>query len=335
MSSSLFEAVSSPKPSIERVRMVLAAPLLLLLLSSFITWFWRALGLPGTTAGVSPLAALIIVAVLLGGVYATHRRLPLSLFTWFPSALASMVLLGGILALEGTPDAASLTSRVLFPVVFVFAMIISVIISKSGTHYGVAFAAIVFLAQVGHRFPIFAFDAAEPIDGANMLTSIAALRSILEIAALLMLVNRLILKPNNSQAGTAALMVILVLLHGPLTGWEGPLLSGENLTWGTYFSFTFSWVLVAGFSMGAITLFSRLRRSWVVESEKIEESRMNEIQRPEDKFVGHQGEVITETSGSNIEAENTASPGKPQAKIRERSSTDQTKRAGKFRRHRW
>lgn len=330
----MFDATSSPKPSIERVRMVLAAPLLLLLLSSFITWFWRVLDLPGTTAGVSPLAALIIVAVLLGGVYATHRRLPLSLFTWFPSALASMVLLGGILALEGTPDAASLTSRVLFPVVFVFAMIISIIISKSGTHYGVAFAAIVFLAQVGHRFPIFAFDAAEPINGAHILTFVAALRSILEIAALLILVNRLILKPDSSQAITAGLMVFLVLLHGPLTGWEGPLLSGENLTWETYFSFTFSWLLVAGFSMGAITLFSRLRRSWIVESERIEETRMNQTQQLENKPLDNQLGNTAQINGPNIDAENIDSPDKLQPKARERNSTEQTKRSSKFRRHR-
>jgi hypothetical protein len=142
---------SPPGPvPVDRVRPTLAAPLLLLLASSFVTWAWRALGLPGTTGGVSPLAAVLILVVVFGGIYATQRRLPVSLFTWFPSGLAGVALLGGILAVEGDSDTAVYTARAVFPIVFLFAIVVSIAISKAGAYYGIAFAAIMFMAQVSH-----------------------------------------------------------------------------------------------------------------------------------------------------------------------------------------
>ncbi|MDA1215721.1 MAG: hypothetical protein O2812_02470, partial [Chloroflexi bacterium] len=261
-----FETSSPGPASLDRVHLTLAAPLLVLLASTFVTWVWRALGLPGTTGGVSPPAALMILAVVFGGIYATQRRLPISLFTWFPAGLAGIVLLGQILATEVDTDTSLYTGLAIFPIVFVFVLVVSMAISKSGAQYGVAFAAIMLIAQQAHTFTLFAFDSSGPVTAATLLTFVAAALAVLEIGLLLVLVNRLLLDSTSSINRTSIALVVLVLLHGPLTGWEQPLRSDGDLTFRAYLGWASTWILLAGFAMSAVTIFSRLRRSWFLES---------------------------------------------------------------------
>jgi hypothetical protein len=268
-----FETSSPGPASLDRVQLTLAAPLLVLLASSFVTWIWRALGLPGTTGGVSPLAALLILAVVFGGIYATQRRLPISLFTWFPAGLAGIVLLGEMLATKVDTGTSLYTGFAIFPIVFVFVLMVCIAISKSGAQYGVAFAAIMLMAQQAPNFALFAFDSGGPVTAATLLTFVAAALAVLEIGLLLVLINRLLLDSTSSINRTSIALVALVLLHGPLTGWEQLLRSDGELTFRAYLGWASTWILLAGFAMSAVTIFSRLRRSWFLESTRTAEAR--------------------------------------------------------------
>ena len=328
---------SPPGPvSVDRVQLTLAAPLLLLLASSFVTWAWRALGLPGVAGGVSPLAALSILIVVFGGIYATQRRLPVNLFTWFPSGLAGVALLGGILAVEGDSDTAVYTARAIFPIVFLFAVVVSIAISKAGAYYGVAFAAIMFMAQVGHRFPLFAVESSGPVTAATLLTFVAAARAVVEIGVLLVLINRLFLDSARSTTWTSVVLIILVLAHGPLTAWEQPLLSGEGLNFDNYLANTLGWLLLAGFSMSAVTVFSRLRRSWVVESERAAEERAArplEMEEPVDESISAEISPPGEDASEAIDRVPGAVPEPSEPHQAERPSTPR-RRPQTFRRRR-
>jgi hypothetical protein len=256
------------------VQLTLAAPLLILLASAFVTWAWRGLGLPGTTGGVSPPAALMILVVVFGGIYATQRRLPISLFTWFPAGLAGVVLLGEMLATKVDTSTSAYTGFAIFPIVFAFALVVSIAISKSGAQYGVAFAAIMLMAQKAPTFTLLALDSGGPVTAGTLLTFVAAALAVLEIGLLLVLVNRLLLDSTISINRTSIALVALVLLHGPLTGWEQPLRSDGALTFRAYLGWAATWILLVGFAMSAVTTFSRLRRSWFLESTRAAEARI-------------------------------------------------------------
>lgn len=331
-------ATSPPGPvSMDRVQLTLAAPLALLLASSLVTWAWRALGLPGTTGGISPLAAILILMVVFGGVYATQRRLPLSLFTWFPSGLAGVALLGGILAVEGDTDTAVYTARAIFPIVFVFAIVVSIAISKAGAYYGIAFAAIVFMAQVGHRFPLFAFESSGPVTAATLLTFVAAARAVLEMGVLAVLIYRLFLDSTASTTWTSVMLIVLVLVHGPLTAWEQPLLSGDGLTLDNYLANTLGWLLLTGFSMSLVTVFSRLRRSWFVESARMAEERAarspEEVEAPIVEVTTAEISTPEEAAPEVVESAPETLPEPPQSSRRERPPTS-GRRPETFRRRR-
>ena len=84
--------------------LVMALPYLLLVAAFLISWPWRALELPGLIGNLAPLAVVLLVLVVLGGIYATWRRLPQGLFTWLPVGLGAISWLAtGVVARNADP----------------------------------------------------------------------------------------------------------------------------------------------------------------------------------------------------------------------------------------
>jgi hypothetical protein len=175
------------------------------------------------------------------------------------------------------------------------------------------------------------------VTAATLLTFVAALRAVLEIGVLLVLINRLFLDSARSTTWTSLALIALVLAHGPLTAWEQPLLSGEGLNFGTYLANTLGWLLLAGFSMSAVTVFSRLRRSWFVESARMAEERAAqppEVQEREDEATT--AEIPTSPADAPETGEVATEPlAQPlPRRRRERPNTPPARRPETFRRRR-
>ena len=230
-----------PEPTRSEVGLVLGLPYFLLVASSVISWPWRVLGLPNFVGELSPMDLVLLGLVILGGVYATRKRLPQRLFTWPAASLAAAAILADK-SLATTTEAASAAAEaateavavaldlaILAFVIGVLVIVFSISLSKHGARYGVAFTCL-FLMAFAARFPVFALDAEGPVSGAFFLTAFAAVRAALEIGVLLWLAQRLVLAPGTTGLRPVWLMVALLVVHGPLTAWELPLLRGDPLT---------------------------------------------------------------------------------------------------------
>jgi hypothetical protein len=249
----------SPVVTRERLAVTLAAPFVLLLASSLLSWPWRSLGLPGTVGTSTPPSIILLVFTVVGATIALRRGLPLGMITWLPAGQGAILLLTtGFVADTATPAAivAIITANI---VVYLMALGLAIAISTHGTALGVTYITLFVLTQTA-RFPLFGADSSVDIDAAGLLTLASAMRATAEIAMVVWLTRRLVEGPDDEAPRGAALLVALAVFHGIIASWEDPVLRGDFGLVQTFENATLWFVLVALQISIAFALI-RLRRS--------------------------------------------------------------------------
>jgi hypothetical protein len=243
---------------------MLGAPFALLLGASLVSWPWRSLGLPGSIGTLTPPAVLLLIAVVIGGAYGVRRGLPVGLITWLPAGQGAVFLLTTGFAGESAGSitlAIALTGA--YVVVFIMALIVSVMVSGAGTGWGIAFMSFFALTQAT-RFPVFGAEADTAIDNAGLLTLAALARAVVEVGILTWLARRLVEAAEDQSTGVVFSILALTFAHGILAGWEEPMIRGA-LTLTNYGAQAGWWFAATGLQLAAAFVFIRIRRSWFQE----------------------------------------------------------------------
>jgi hypothetical protein len=243
---------------------MLGAPFALLLGASLVSWPWRSLGLPGIVGTLTPPAVVLLAVVALGGVYAVRRGLPVGLMTWLPAGQGAIFLLTtGFLG----ESAGNLTSAIVvvsaYILLFIMALVVSVMVSSAGFGWGIAFMSFFVLTQVT-RFPVFGAVEGRTIENAELLTLAAASVAVVEVLVIAWLARRLVEAADDQTTGVVFSLVAVTFAHGILTGWEEPIVSG-TLTLVNYASLAGVWLAATSLQLAVAFVFIRIRRSWFQE----------------------------------------------------------------------
>jgi hypothetical protein len=247
-----------------RLQLMLGAPFALLLGASIVSWPWRSLGLPGTVGTLTPPAVVLLIIVAIGGVYSVRRGLPVGLMTWLPAGQGAIFLLttGFLGESEGNFTSAILVVGA-YILMFIMALVVSVMVSGAGFGWGVAFMSFFVLTQVT-RFPVYGVIDGTTIQNAELLTLAAAALAAAEIAVIAWLARRLVEAADDQTTGVVFSLLGVTFAHGLLTGWEEPLVSG-TLSFVNYASLAGVWLAATGLQLAATFVFIRIRRSWFME----------------------------------------------------------------------
>ena len=247
-----------------RLQFMLGAPFALLLGASLVSWPWRSLGLPGTVGTLTPPAVVLLIAVVLGGVYAVRRGLPVGLMTWLPAGQGAVFLLttGFLGESEGSLTRAIVVVSA-YILMFIMALIVSVMVSGAGFGWGIAFMSFFVLTQVT-RFPVFGAVDGTSIDNPELLTLAAFAIAAVEVGIIAWLARRLVEAADDQTTGVVFMLLVVTLSHGIATGWEEPIVSG-TLTLVNYASLAGVWLAATGLQLAAAFVFIRIRRSWFQE----------------------------------------------------------------------
>lgn len=244
-----------------RQELTLAAPFLLLLIASYISWPWRALEWPGTIGNLSPPSVVLMMATVYGAVLTMRGRLPLRLITWPPAGLGAVFFLTVGFGLGNLGSATIPAAPIGYVVIFGFVLLISIALAQHSTAYAVAFVCM-FLMTQAVQIPIFEASEAVTTSWASALTATSAARAAVEVGVLIWLVRRLVLGPESSQNRWAIALVGLVLVHGLLAGWELPVRLRSEISVPAYGAEVTSWMFFVGLQLGVVTVVARLRRGW-------------------------------------------------------------------------
>lgn len=243
----------------ERLAFTLALPFVILLAASFVSWPWRALGVPGVFGTLAPPTIVLLALVIAASMYALRSNLPVAMLTWLPAGQGAILMLTtGFLG--GTPDA-SLGIAVIIAYGFVYLLVlgIAVVVAGDSAKLAIAFVAFFVLTQAT-RFPIFEADVATPIAGASFFTLLAGARAVAEITALVWLARRLVETPDEEAWKPALAIAALAFAHGLIASWEGPLLRGE-LSLAAVAEQTLRWVWLVTIQLGPAAVLIRFRRA--------------------------------------------------------------------------
>jgi hypothetical protein len=270
----------------------LAAPFLLLLGAAFVSWPWRALNLPGVIGDLAPPSIIMLMAVVVAGAFSMSRRLPMGLITWPPAGLGALFFLVGGFATGDLGSEGELLVILAYIAVLGFAIVISIALSAHGMSYSVILLILFLMAVFIVRFPIFETEAPELAVPATLLTALSALRAVVEIAVLLWLVERLVLRIDTSPAHIAGAMAALLLAHGPLAAWQEPLRAGESLTLGNYFPEALQWVQLAMMHLGVVMIIVRLRLGFN-RIAAVEEARPTALEPDPREGAGPEAEAMS------------------------------------------
>ena len=278
-----------------RLQLMLGAPFALLLAASLVSWPWRPLGLPGSVGTLTPPSIVLLIAVALGGVYAVRRGLPVGLMTWLPAGQGAVFLLttGFLGGSEGSVTRAIVVVGV-YVLVFIMALVVSVMVSSAGFAWGIAFMSFFVLTQVT-RFPVFGEEASTPVDNGQLLTLAAFTIAVVEIGVITWLARRLVEAEDQNTTGVVFTLVAFTFAHGIATGWEEPIIRGV-LDLPSYASLAGVWFAATGLQLAAAFIFIRIRRSWFQEPAWAEPE-------PESKATG--------TATKGVEATIIDVPGEP------------------------
>lgn len=246
-----------------RLLLTLAMPFVLLVGASLVSWPWRSLDLPAVGT-LTPLGGLLLAGVVAMGVYSVRKGLPIGLITWLPAAQGAIVLLTtGFLAQSEGGTEVAIAASAAYIVLYIMALIVSVLISTAGISWGMAFMSFFLLTQAT-RFPVFAAETERVIAGAELLTLAAAARAVIEVAILAWLVRRLVEAPEDGRRSTILAIVGLVFAHGVLAGWEDPVLRG-TLDAVQYAAGAGWWLALSAGQLAIAYVLIRIRRSWFEE----------------------------------------------------------------------
>jgi hypothetical protein len=144
-------------------------------------------------------------------------------------------------------------------VVFIMALIVSVMVSGAGPGWGIAFMSFFVLTQAT-RFPVFGAET----DNAGLLTLAALARAVVEVGILTWLARRLVEAAEDQSTGVVFSILALTFAHGILAGWEEPMIRGA-LTITNYGAQAGWWFALTGLQLAAAFVFIRIRRSWFQE----------------------------------------------------------------------
>jgi hypothetical protein len=286
-----------------RKSLILAAPFLLMLGASLLSWFWRALELPGVVGNLAPPSLLLMALVIYGGVRAMGMRLPMGLITWPPAALGAVFFLTVGFAASSLDPAAAPSVLFGYLAIFAFVWLISLALADQGVPYAIAFTCMFLLTQVV-QIPVLEVEPPVPLERASLFSAAAAGRALLEVGIMVWLTRRLVLGPEGSQTATALALVLLALAHGPLWAWELPLRQGEPLTASAYGRGVTAWVVFTSLQLGVVLVTSRLRRGW---SQSAKEDQLEAAPAAESASVP---DVLTQEAGRE--------PRRPTPRIRRR-----------------
>ena len=199
-----------------------------------------------------------MVGVGLAGIFALRRRLPMGLITWPPGAIGAVALVTtGLVATEFDP-ATGAAALVIYGVLYLLVLLVAISLLDHGLPIAIGYTVFFVLTQAT-RFPVF--EAEETIANASLFTAAAALRSVIEIAALAWLARRLVTAPPGEASGSAWGLVFLAAAHGLLASWEGPLLVGD-LSPVTAAAQMARWLGLVLMQLGLVFSLSRLRRAF-------------------------------------------------------------------------
>ncbi|MDA0797088.1 MAG: hypothetical protein O2826_02105 [Chloroflexi bacterium] len=247
-----------------RLQLMLGAPFALLLAASLVSWPWRSLGLPGIVGTLTPPAVVLLVVVALGGAYAVRRGLPVGLMTWLPAGQGAIFLLttGFLGESEGNLTRAIVVVGA-YILMFIMALVVSVMVSSAGFGWGVAFMSFFVLTQVT-RFPVFGAVDGTGIDNPELLTFAAFVIAAVEVVVIAWLARRLVEAADDQTTGVVFSLLLVTFAHGILTGWEEPIVSG-TLTFVNYASLAGVWLAATGLQLAVAFVFIRIRHSWFQE----------------------------------------------------------------------
>ena len=247
-----------------RLQLLLGGPFALLLGASFVSWPWRSLGLPGTVGTLTPPAIALLIIVALGGVYAVRQGLPVRFMTWLPAGQGAVFLLitGFLGESEGSVTRAILVVGA-YMVMFIMALVVSVMVSGAGFAWGIAFMSFFVLTQVT-RFPVFGAEAEATIENTELMTLAAFAVAVVEVGVISWLARRLIEAADDQASGVVFTLVAFAFAHGVLTAWEEPMIRG-GLTVTSYASLAGVWFAATGLQLAVTFVFIRIRRSWFQE----------------------------------------------------------------------
>ena len=257
------EATSPPGPERLLVRRewllaALALPFAGLFAASIVSWPWRVLGLPGVSGGLTPPGIVLMIGVAAAGIFAMRQRLPMSLLTWPPGAIGAVVLVAtGLVATEFDPST-GFAALAIYGAMYLLVLLVAVSLLDHGLPVAIGYTAFFVLTQAT-RFPVFEME--EAIANASLFTAAAALRSVVEVAAVAWFARRLVTAPVGEANGSAWALVLLAGAHGILASWEGPLLVGD-LSLVTASAQAVRWLGLVLMQLGLVFSLSRLRRAF-------------------------------------------------------------------------
>ena len=123
-----------------KLLMTLGFPYGLLVLSSLVSWPWRAVGIPGTLGRLTPPGILLLALAVGASTYALRRRLPLAMITWLPAGQGAIVLLAtGFFAGGAQDELVGLAFIVAYGVIFLIVLAITTAIASHGGSISIAF----------------------------------------------------------------------------------------------------------------------------------------------------------------------------------------------------
>jgi hypothetical protein len=181
--------------------------------------------------------------------------------TWLPAGQGAIFLLttGFLGESEGNLTRAIVVVGA-YILMFIMALVVSVMVSSAGFGWGVAFMSFFVLTQVT-RFPVFGAVDGTNIDNPELLTFAGFVIAAVEVLVIAWLARRLVEAADDQTTGVVFSLLLVTFAHGILTGWEEPIVSG-TLTLVNYASLAGVWLAWTGLQLAVAFVFIRIRRSW-------------------------------------------------------------------------
>ena len=236
----------------------LGAPLFAIYMSSVFSWIWSSSNFSPQLGGLPLPNVIILAAVVIMGIYAISRRLPLILIVWPPAGLASLfILVSGLLSNEFDASAGILSAAI-YVFIYLFVLLVAFRLMSRGVSLSICYALIFIFCQA-IRFPTFEADFG--LGNSNLLTFLCALRALVEITIATLIIRLFVLSEVRKSTKLVWYLFLLTLSHGITAGWEGPLLA-NSLSFATAISQTLRWFGFLIIQLGFIVAIYRMQRAF-------------------------------------------------------------------------
>lgn len=234
------------------------APFIAIFLTSVIAWVWSNFNI-GIYIGSLPLpSVLVLSSIVIMGVFAISKRLPLSLIVWPPAGLSSLfILTTGLISTEFDP-AVGILSAIVYVLTYLFVLLVA--IKLMGRSLSLSFCYIlIFIISHSMRFPYF--ELGPELTHSNLVTALSATRSLIEVVLATLIIRSFLLRDFSRNTKFAWYLFVLALSHGITASWEGPLIAG-SLSFATSVSQTLRWMGLLLLQLGFVLAVYRMRRAY-------------------------------------------------------------------------